>query len=78
MRIISQTRENDINYDMVELAYSKHEDVHMVVAVVGHAENIDRCCKLGTYSSKERCLKVMKSIRESYNIGAKFYQMPEE
>lgn len=78
MRIISQTRENDINYDNVMVCYEKYDGEHIVVAALDFFEESEKLCKLGTYSSKEKCLEVMQSIRERYNIGAKFYQMPEE
>lgn len=78
MRIISQNRENDVNYDRVQIVYKKCNDSHTVIGVLGFFEDGDKCCILGSYATKERCLEVMESIRTSYMHDKKVFLMPEE
>lgn len=78
MRIVSQDRNNDINYDITHIGYQKENDKHIIYAIIQCFENRDKWCELGIYESKERCIEVMESIRNSYIHDSKVFLMPEE
>ena len=78
MRIVSQNRECDVNYDAVQVCSEEINGNHIIVAVLQYFEDEDKCCKFGEYESKERCLEVMDSIRNSYMRDRKVFLMPEE
>ena len=78
MRIVSQNRECDVNYDAVQVISEEINGKHIIAAVLQYFEDEDRCCKFGEYESKERCLEVMDSIRNSYMRDRKVFLMPEE
>ena len=56
MRIISQDKESDYSYDNSNI-FVVDNDIHIRSAVLCTSERI------GTYSTKEKALKVMKMIR---------------
>lgn len=76
MRIISQMKNVDIPYGRYAICYLLEDGKYMMYAF--DASAIEDPIAIASYKSEERCLEVMQSIRERYNIGAKFYQMPEE
>lgn len=76
MRIISQLKNVDVPYERYTICYFLEEGKYMMYAF--DASAADDPIAIASYKSEEKCLEVMKSIRERYNIGAKFYQIPEE
>lgn len=79
MRIISQNRESDVNYDKCSIEYDYDENgKHVVFADFTYGETVRTGILLGIYASKERCLQVMEYIRSSYSYGSQLYLMPEE
>lgn len=84
MRIVSQDKCCDINYDNVQIMYQELDGSeeylgcrHAVTAVLSFFEQGDKWCILGSYESKERCLEVMERIRSSYFKGSRIYFIPE-
>lgn len=76
MRIISQLKNVDVPYEKCAICYFSEDGKYMMYAFdVSVSEDP---IAIASYKSEEKCLEVMQSIRERYNIGAKFYQMPEE
>lgn len=79
MRIINQGRESDVNYDKCSIEYDcDDKGKHIVFADFTYGETVRTGISLGIYVSKERCLQVMESIRNSYSYGTQVYLMPEE
>lgn len=76
MRIISQLKNVDVPYERYSICYLLEKGKYMMYAF--DASAAEDPIAIGSYKSEEKCLKVMESIRESYNINSKFYQMPEE
>ena len=62
MRIISQDRLVDLSYDGVSVCFN--EETNSVIASL--CAGNPKCFYLGTYSSKEKALKVMEMIRNAY------------
>ena len=67
MRIISQDGTMDVPYDYFSLsiASGKYEDVE-VACIYCHNLSSPNGTKLAEYSSREKALKVMELLRESY------------
>ena len=67
MRVISQDGYMDIPYDYFSLsiASGKYEDVE-VACIYCHNLSSPNGTKLAEYSSREKALKVMELLRESY------------
>lgn len=80
MRIISQNREVDVNYDKYDIEYScPQDDTYVIAAASSTISGENRCgVMLGKYPSEERCLEIMSKIRERYIMDQKIYMMPEE
>lgn len=76
MRIISQHKNVDMPYEKYAICYFLEDGEYIMYAFDVSA--LEDPIAIASYKSEERCLEVMQSIRERYNIGAKFYQMPEE
>ena len=76
MRIISQMKNVDIPYERYIILYVLENGRYKMCAFDVSASECP--ITIASYKSEEKCLEVLQSIRERYNIGAKFYQMPEE
>ena len=78
MRLISQDSMFDVPYEGYWL---RLESIPGREGVLGLNvwSGYDFCCRLGTYSSKERGLAVMKEIRElSADPDVVYYQLPKD
>lgn len=78
MRIVSQNRECDVNYDAVQVLSEEINGEHIITAALQYFKDGDKWCELGKYEYKERCLEVMESVRTSYMHDKKVFLMPEE
>lgn len=78
MRIVSQNKECDVNYDTANIYCQKIDDDYIIQAIIQSFEKGNRYIMLGIYKSDERCLEVMESIRNSYIHDSKVFLMPEE
>lgn len=78
MRIVSQDKYCDVNYDKIQIIHQKREGYHCVVAVLQVWKDGDCLLPLGEYESEQKCLEVMERVRNSYARGAKIYYMPPE
>ena len=67
MRVISQDRTIDVPYDYFSLsvASGKYEDVE-VAYIYCHNLSSPNGTKLAKYSTKEKAIKAMKMLRETY------------
>jgi hypothetical protein len=84
MRIVSQDKEVDINYDNYMILYDEEYEGVGIRPVLDELSTIT----IGYYKSKERALQVMAEIREAAeswewrdkpsNTGRYFYEMPKE
>ena len=72
MWIRSQNKEYLINTNYFEI-----EDYDESLAFDIDARVEDKWVTLGTYSTKEKALKVLDEIEETMCDGNEFYQMPE-
>lgn len=79
-RIISQNRCVDVPYENAVLSIEENEDV-VLNAKIPDAEEWDiwgivqgEYCYLGSYPTKERCMKILEEIRNSQGL----YLMPKE
>lgn len=79
MRIISQSRESDVNYDKCSIEYDRDENgKHVIAATFTYEVDVHCGIILGRYPTKQRCLDVMASINDSYRCSSKVHLMPEE
>lgn len=62
MRVISQDRSMDYPYDKSVVFLDPYNENNVKIQFVGDEE----CLILGKYSTKEKALKVMELLRESY------------
>lgn len=62
MRVISQDRSADYPYDKSVVFLDPYNENNVKIQLAGDKE----CFMLGKYSTKEKALKVMELLRESY------------
>lgn len=62
MRVISQDRSTDYPYDKSVVFLDPYNENNVKIQLAGDKE----CFMLGKYSTKEKALKVMELLRESY------------
>lgn len=74
MRVISQNRRIDVNYDSCTF-YVTEEDHFMIVAHISGTEDV---YVMGMYQSLDRVREVFRSISNEYALGITIYQMPRE
>lgn len=74
MRVISQNRRIDVNYDSCTF-YVTEEDHFMIVAHISGAEDV---YVMGMYQSLDRVREVFRSISNEYALGIRIYRMPRE
>lgn len=68
MRIISQNKRSDINYDLYDLRATKDGEVNAISPTTNEFH-----CPLGKYKSEEKALKVMEIIRKQYSRYNSFF-----
>ena len=76
MRILSQDKEHDVNYDLVSLRCNNQ---HVSGGIFAETDGL--FIHLGTYNTLERAKEVMAELRRRYAVftdGRAVYQMPEE
>ena len=76
MWIRSQNGEYLINTNYFEIGEYEDDDKSLVFDIDARVE--DRWVTLGTYSTKEKALKVLDEIEETMCCGNEFYQMPKD
>lgn len=74
MRVISQNRRIDVNYDSCTF-YVTEEDHYMIVAHISGAEDV---YVMGMYQSLDRVREVFRSIANEYVLGTKCYALPRK
>lgn len=74
MRVISQNRRIDVNYDSCTF-YVTEEDHFMIVAHISGAEDV---YVMGMYQSLDRVREVFRSISNEYALGIRIYWLPRE
>ena len=74
MRIVSQNRKTDIPYELFGIQANDWSNNHKTQIIAFKTDAIT----IGTYSSKEKALKVMEMIRKAYMNNELCFYMPQD